>query len=199
MRDWWLRWVTVGIIDEGLTKRRLLAMKDDAEWSRRRSAMVAAVVALGVVVGMLPWGAVASGAPAEAAASQPAKATNDFPFVVAFEKGLTTLEKGDAITITEIRGTSKDMNGGIYRITGTYVLASKERATLAGSVTAKDAADAKGPWNPAQQLAITKGGGTFTLLLPVSIQGWPHVSFYGNGGSFGGIYVGTGDSVLKHF
>ena len=48
---------------------------------------------------------------------------------------------------------------------------------------------------------MTKGSGTFTLFLPMSCEGWPHISFYPaeSGSSFGGNYFGTGDSVLKRW
>lgn len=91
------------------------------------------------------------------------------------------------------------MQSGICRISGTYTLTSRDQATLAASITARDSADGWGPWNKAQTMAITKGHGTFTLYLPVSISGWPHVSFYGKWSDFGGSYIGTGDSVLRHW
>jgi hypothetical protein len=121
----------------------------------------------------------------------------DFPYVVPFEQGAAKFESGDGITITEVRGTSPDMLGGIYRISGTYTLASHENATLAASVTAKKSEDGRGYWNKAQTTTITKGSGTFTLFLPMSIDGWPHISFYGKSSDFGGTYLGTGDSVLR--
>ncbi len=46
---------------------------------------------------------------------------------------------------------------------------------------------------------IDKGTGTFTLFLPMTCSGWPHISMYGDGQSFSGIYFGTGDSVLKQW
>jgi hypothetical protein len=107
------------------------------------------------------------------------------------------LPLGDQITITDVRGTSADMRGGIYRISGTYTLVSREKATLAASVTARYAKDGTGPWNAAQTVTITKGTGTFTLLLPISVEGWPHVSFYGKSSDFGGSYIGTGEYVLR--
>ena len=132
-----------------------------------------------------------------AAATQPTSLANPLPFVVPFERGTSEFEPGDRITVFAVRGTSPGMAGGVYQIVGTYTLASHDTATLAGSVTARDAVDGKGPWNPAQQVTVGRGSGTFTLLLPVNTRGWPHVSFYGSGGSFGGIYIGTGDSVLR--
>jgi hypothetical protein len=123
----------------------------------------------------------------------------DFPFTIAFEQGAARFQPGDEITITEVRGTSSDMSSGICRISGTYKLTSHDHATLAASVTARSAADGVGPWNKAQTTTITRGQGSFTLMLPVSIRGWPHVSFYGPKSDFGGSYVGTGDLVLRHW
>jgi len=136
----------------------------------------------------------------EPAGGRPASPSHDaFPFRIAFERGAAKFEPGDQITITEVRGTSGDMQSGICRISGTYILASQDEATLAASVTARDPADGRGPWNRAQTMTITKGTGTFTLLLPISVDGWPHVSFYGKSSAFGGCYIGTGESVLRRW
>src|SRR5438105_15873374 len=83
------------------------------------------------------------------AQSRATSAHEDFPYVVAFEQGATKFESGDQIQITEVRGTTPDMRGGIYRITGTYKLVSHEKATLAASVTARRHEDGVGAWNPA--------------------------------------------------
>lgn len=52
-----------------------------------------------------------------------------------------------------------------------------------------------------QTTSVTKGEGTFTLYLPMTGDGFPHVSFYPaqGGGDIGGTYFGTGDSVLKRW
>ena len=49
----------------------------------------------------------------------------------------------------------------------------------------------------AQNLIVSQGTGTFTLFLPMSYGGCPHVSFYpvDGGTGFGGVYFGTGNSV----
>lgn len=126
-----------------------------------------------------------------------ASSQDDFPYVIAFEQGASKFELGDGIIITDVRGTSRDMQSGICRISGTYTLTSRDEATLAASVTAQRLADASGPWNSAQTMTIKKGHGTFTLMLPVNVRGWPHVSFYGKTADFGGTYVGSSDSVLR--
>ena len=107
--------------------------------------------------------------------------------------------KGDKITIVEVRGTADTFTPGhIYWIKGTYTLASCDRATLAAYTTAMDPADGTGTSFTVQKTEVTRGNGAFTLFLPMSCRGWPHVSFYGTEDS-GGIYFGTGDSVLKQW
>jgi beta-lactamase regulating signal transducer with metallopeptidase domain len=123
-----------------------------------------------------------------------------FPHVVKFEQGATRFETGDKITILEVRGTADTMTPGhTYRIKGTYTLASHDRATLAAYTTASKAANGTGPTHKVQSTVVHRGTGTFTLVLPMSCEGWPHLSFYpADGGSdFGGNYFGTGDWVLK--
>src|SRR5262249_38423156 len=113
---------------------------------------------------------------------------SDFPFVIDFYRGAVQFAEGDEIVIKEVRSTSKDLRSGICRITGTYNLASEGPITLAASVTASDPENGKGPWNTAQRMDITKGKGSFTLLLPISVKGSPHVSFYTKSASIGGVY-----------
>jgi hypothetical protein len=129
-------------------------------------------------------------------------AASEFPYAVKFEQGATRFLNGDKITIVEVRGTAeKFAPGNIYWIKGKYRLASHDRAMLAAFTTAKDAADGTGPYLKVQTTVVTRGKGTFTLFLPMSCRGWPHVSFYpaDGGEDFGGNYFGTGDSVLKRW
>jgi beta-lactamase regulating signal transducer with metallopeptidase domain len=124
----------------------------------------------------------------------------EFPKTVPFQQGAIRFLKGDRVTILEIRGTADSFKpGNIYWIRGTYSLASHQKATLAAYTTARDAKDGKGISYGVQTTTVDQGDGTFTLILPMSCRGWPHVSFYpADGGSdFGGNYFGTGDSVLK--
>jgi hypothetical protein len=130
------------------------------------------------------------------------RATSEFPHAVRFEQGATRYLNGDKITILEIRGTADNFApGNLYEIKGTYTLASHDRATLAAYITAMDADNGTSASHKAQTTVVNKGDGTFTLHLPMSHRGWPHVSFYpADGGSdFGGNYFGTGDSVLKRW
>jgi beta-lactamase regulating signal transducer with metallopeptidase domain len=124
----------------------------------------------------------------------------EFLHVVQFEQGATRFLNGDKITILEVKGSAdKFAPNQFYQIKGTYTLASHNRATLAAYVTAADAADGNGSSFKVQTTVVDRGDGTFTLILPMSCRGWPHVSFYptDGGSDFGGSYFGTGDSVLK--
>jgi beta-lactamase regulating signal transducer with metallopeptidase domain len=141
-------------------------------------------------------------APATAARKADARATAEFPYAVRFEQGATRFLNGDKIAILEVRGTADTFKpDNTYWIKGTYTLASHDRATLAAYITARDAGHGKGDSERVQTTVVNQGNGTFTLVLPMSSQGWPHVSFYpaDGGGDFGGNYFGTGDSVLKRW
>jgi len=47
-----------------------------------------------------------------------------------------------------------------------------------------------------QTIKIKRGEGTFSLMLPMACEGWPHISFYpaDGGSSFGGNFFGTGEA-----
>jgi beta-lactamase regulating signal transducer with metallopeptidase domain len=125
---------------------------------------------------------------------------SEFPYTVKFEQGATQFLSGDKITITEVRGTAATFKpGDIYWIKGTYALASHDKAMLLAGTTASESKFGTGNTYTVQQAVIGRGSGTFTLFLPMSCQGWPHVSFYpaGGGEGFGGSYFGTGEFVLK--
>jgi len=137
-----------------------------------------------------------------ASRSPDTRTTSDFPFSVPFEQGATRFLDGDKISIVEVRGTAETFApGNIYFVKGTYSLASRDRAVVAAYTTAMDAANGRGVPLKVQSTIVTRGNGTFTLYLPMSCRGWPHVSFYPSdgGGDFGGNYFGTGDSVLKRW
>ena len=129
-------------------------------------------------------------------------AVTAYSHVLKFEQGATRYLDGDKITIQEIRGTSDTFSpSNFYQIKGTYTLASHDRATLAAYMTAREAADGRSTPSKVQSTVVNRGDGTFTLILPMTCKGWPHVSFYpaDGGDSFGGNYFGTGDSVLKQW
>jgi beta-lactamase regulating signal transducer with metallopeptidase domain len=114
-----------------------------------------------------------------------------------FRLGQTQFLPGDSITITEVRGTSDALEvDGTYQVKGTYTLASLDHATLALSVSAKDSKNARGNWGAKQTVKITRGSGTFTLTDRMGCEGYPHVSFYTETGSVGGVYFGTGAWLL---
>jgi hypothetical protein len=127
-----------------------------------------------------------------------APTASEFPYVLKFEQGAISFKDGDKITIHEVRGTAPTFApGNIYWIRGTYTLDSHDNALLAANTTVKDAAHGTSDSYSVQHMNVDKGTGTFTLFLPMLYDGWPHVSFYAGGKSMGGIYFGTGDSVLK--
>ncbi len=130
------------------------------------------------------------------------RADTEYSHVLKFEQGAARFLDGDRITVKEIRGTSDTFApDNFYQITGTYSLVSHDRATLAAYTTAKDAAHGRSIPSKVQSTRVNRGDGTFTLVLPMTHTGWPHVSFYpDDGGSgFGGTYFGTGESVLKRW
>ncbi|HEY1684077.1 MAG TPA: hypothetical protein VGG19_04900 [Tepidisphaeraceae bacterium] len=117
---------------------------------------------------------------------------------VQFALGAKEFSPGDSVVITDIHGTASTITpGNIYCIKGTYTLTSHDSATLAASTTSKYRFQGIGSWIEKQSINIVKGTGSFTLYLPLSIEGSPHISMYGEGGSFGGVYFGTGDTLLK--
>src|SRR5262249_12595233 len=115
---------------------------------------------------------------------------------VAFELGASYFADGDKITIEEVHGTAETFApGNIYSIKGTYTLASHDRAILLASVTLTDPLAiltnhvplhdsltakpmATGAELKVQRKEINRGTGTFTLFLPMTENGAPHVGFY---------------------
>ena len=139
-------------------------------------------------------------APAKSAPKPDSPPTLEFPHKVPFEQGATRFTNGDRVTVLEIRGTAPTFApGNLYWIKGTYTLASHDRATLAAFTTAMDSENGRGITFKVQSTTVNQGDGTFTLILPMSCRGWPHVSFYpsGGGSDFGGSYFGTGETVLR--
>ncbi|HTU24511.1 MAG TPA: M56 family metallopeptidase [Pirellulales bacterium] len=138
-----------------------------------------------------------SAAPAETTPKAPSSADlspGEFPHLVKFEQGASKFLDGDKITIEEVRGTAATMTpGNVYRIKGTYTLASHDRARLAASTTAKHAKDGMGSWLDVQTAEIDKGSGNFTLYFPMWSEGWPHVSFYPSGGGIEVTRMGAGE------
>jgi len=123
----------------------------------------------------------------------------EFPHAVPFELGETKFLKDDEITILEVRGTAKTFApGNIYWVKGTYSLASHDKAELQASVSTNNGPP-MGSYFKSQTIVVNQGTGGFTLFLPMTDAGFPHLSFnpVGGGNGFGGIYFGTGKSVRR--
>lgn len=123
---------------------------------------------------------------------------SELTHIVPIEIGKTSFALGDEIAISEVRGTSSRIQvDGTYQVTGTYTLGSRDKATLALSVSSKNPQNAFGAWSKLQQITVTKGTGTFTLTERMAVEGFPHISFYDDRSALGGMYFGTGDWVQK--
>jgi hypothetical protein len=135
--------------------------------------------------------------PLTARGGTPATAA-DFPSVVAFELGTADFQPGDSITIQQLRGTSPTIRTGeTYYVEGTYTLASRDQADLAWYTTSSSTVPT--PTDPSQIARVEKGAGTFRLVKTVRQDGYLHLSFYPvpSGGSFGEVYFGQGNGVLR--
>jgi hypothetical protein len=80
-------------------------------------------------------------------------------------------------------------------VEGTYSLSSHDKAHFAFYATVPNSGPT--PDDPLQWTNITKGLGTFRLIKRFNEQGYLHVSFY-DGNSFGGVYFGQGEWVLRN-
>jgi hypothetical protein len=135
--------------------------------------------------------------PVSCALAEPAAA--DLSHIVQFELGKSDFASGDSITIQQVRGTSDVIKvGETYSVDGTYELASHNEADLAFYATSISASGPT-PVDPLQHIRVKKGRGTFHLVKTMGEDGYLHVSFYPatSGGSFGGIYFGQGNRVLR--
>jgi beta-lactamase regulating signal transducer with metallopeptidase domain len=214
------------VVTAGSTFRELKERIEKMHARPRSNTLVVSLALLAVIVSLLPWHAdfVRPAAAADEPATRPKETKSaaigarefsvevelkevlpDFPYTVRFQQGATRLPAGDKIVITEVKGTAETVApGNIYLVRGTYKLTSHERASLSVFTTAKYVV---GPGKfitgsndlKVQTTSVTKGEGTFTFYLPMTGDGFPHVSFYPaeGGGDIGGTYFGTGDSVLK--
>jgi hypothetical protein len=127
-------------------------------------------------------------------AAQPAAA--DFHYPVPYELGTVQFAPGDNITITALRGTRDVITTNeTFCVEGTYTLSSRDKAELGFYATVANSGPT--PNDPRQEAYITKGSGTFRLIKKVHEQGYLHVSFY-DGNSFGGVYFGQGEWVLRN-
>jgi hypothetical protein len=121
----------------------------------------------------------------------------DFPAVAQFELGDSGFSPGDSITIQELRGTSDIIQlGGTYCVTGTYTLASHDKADLCLYATTTNRSPT--PTDPAQCMHLTKGSGSFRLIKKMNEEGYLHLTFYSYGHGIGGVYFGQGQWVLHN-
>jgi hypothetical protein len=112
-----------------------------------------------------------------------------FPFVIHYAAAPPDTRAGDAITITEVRGTSPVLTvGGMYLVRGTYTLASAPDAELGFHVTATRPGEGCTNGNGRESQTIARGSGSFELATRVVYEGRPHVSFYVAGQGSGGVY-----------
>jgi hypothetical protein len=126
--------------------------------------------------------------------------SGDLPHAVSYQLGDAKFAPGDNITIQQMRGTSDTITtGGTYSVEGTYTLSSKGEADLAFYATTVSASGPT-PVDPKQHIRIQKGTGSFHLVKTMNEDGFLHVSFYPvpSGSSFGGVYFGQGERVLRN-
>lgn len=121
-----------------------------------------------------------------------AVAAEAFPHAIPFESGAAEFAPGDAIAIRSVRGDRPGFElGGRYVVEGTYTLASAPEARIGFSVTTRGrsgkTAVEKEEWR-----LVKRGTGTFRLVKTYTKEGWPHISYWVNGTSQGGVYFGDG-------
>jgi len=115
-----------------------------------------------------------------------------FPQLVTFAPHDIKFQPGDNITITEVRSDISTIAlDHAYQIKGTYTLVSHDTAMLAAYISAASPEDAIGRPQACQSTTITRGHHDFTLILPITCEGFPHVSAYADGGSFDSYYFGS--------
>ena len=113
---------------------------------------------------------------------------------VPFQLGTSQFLPGDSILVTSVESDRKGFEiGGVYRVSGEYILGSRAACTIAVFGTTQNV-------QPDATLGIeyikpaSKGTAKFSLTFKLIGDCWPHVSFYpaegGNG--LGGIYFGSG-------
>lgn len=120
------------------------------------------------------------------------QAVEAFPHRIAFENGAAEFAAGDAIIVRSVRGDRPVFElGGSYEVEGSYTLASTDKARLGFSVTSRGPSG-RTPVAREEWMMVERGSGTFRFVKTFLKEGWPHVSFWVNGTSHGGIYFGDG-------
>ncbi|MHC5065103.1 MAG: hypothetical protein ACYTG5_14145 [Planctomycetota bacterium] len=127
----------------------------------------------------------------------PGTGSAEFPHRVPFELGEVEFYGGDGIVIEEVRGTAPVfLPGEEYVVRGSYELASQEEAVLMFSLTEMNSSGIRSV-DERQHVTVSSGSGSFALQLEMPAQGYPHLTFYERAGpAVGGLYFGTGESVL---
>ncbi len=124
------------------------------------------------------------------------KPDGDFPYVIMFETGSVDFAQGDAITISELRGsTNRIVQGGTYCITGAYTLDSQDAADLCFYATTTNKTASKVASE--QSVRVSKGSGSFRLVKRMDDPGYLHLSFYAHGHNVGGVYFGQEPWVMR--
>jgi len=139
-----------------------------------------------------------AGAILSAGAAEPATADKAFPFHLTVEMGASQLAPGDNLTITEVRGTQPTIGiNGSYCVVGSYTLNSRDEALLCLFSTVPNSGPT--PIDPNQTVHVSKGTGQFRLIKTVAQDGYLHLGLYpvGRGSSFGNLYFGQGNWVLR--
>lgn len=137
------------------------------------------IIVAGLMAGGLVFNCLSPQASAEASAVNTSQ-------VVPFTIGTSFFQGGDSITIDEIDGTTNTfMVGNVYQIKGTYNLVSQAKAYLAAEVAADQGfspkhapIDGTQPFEGTNQMMVEKGQGRFALVLRMTDEGSPHLSFY---------------------
>jgi hypothetical protein len=117
-----------------------------------------------------------------------------------FELGAAEFHGGDLITIKDLRcDRPRIEDGATCRVTGRYVLRSRDRATLLFSVTETAHSEhSSQPDEKTASITVSRGEGQYALVHKM-VKGWPHVTFYdAKGRPVSGVYFGHGDSLLKN-
>ena len=128
-----------------------------------------------------------------------AEGIQDFPYVIQWETGDMEFAPGDSITINSVRGTAPNIiTGATYCVEGVYTLASRDDAKV--SLFATSNYRGASPIAPEQTMQVSRGSGSFRLVKTMNVDGYLHVSFYpvSSGSSFGGVYFGQGEGVLRN-
>ncbi len=107
---------------------------------------------------------------------------------LAFDVGATDFAPGDAITITEVKGTRKAFEvGGVYLVRGEYVLASADRSEIAFTITTPRPGECT-RGDRRNVATVARGSGKFEVASSMPYAGFPHLYFTRPGGHRGAYF-----------